>query len=118
MSALEVLQTCPTQWKNVLTALGAMDPQNSNIITFKLDDFKTRLSHQLAFHISTKIDGNTIHHTVLDEGASTLVMYLSCWRAIGSLEINRSPTTLKDFDGRDFQPYGLLPAIEVELGAS
>ena len=43
-------------------------------------------------------------------------MSLSCWRAIGSPEINRSPTTLKDFDGRGFQPYGLLPSIHVELG--
>ena len=49
MSALEVLQSFPTQRKKLLTALGAMDPKNSNIITFKLDDFKTRLSHQLAF---------------------------------------------------------------------
>ena len=74
MSALEVLQTCPTQWKNLLTILGAMDPENSNIITFKLDDFKTRISHQLAFHIATKIAGKTIRRTVLDEGASTSVM--------------------------------------------
>ena len=43
-------------------------------------------------------------------------MSLSCWRAIGSPEVNHSPTTLKDFDGRGFQPYGLLPAIQVELG--
>ena len=49
MSALEVLQTCPTQQKNLLTTLGAMDPENSNIITFKLDVFKMRLSHQLNF---------------------------------------------------------------------
>ena len=65
-----------------------MDPENSNIITFKLDDFKTRLSHQLAFQIATKIAGKTIRRTVLDEGASTSVMSLSYWRAIGSLEIN------------------------------
>ena len=52
----------------------------------------------------------------MDEGASTSVMSLSCWRAIGSPEINRSPATLKDFDGRGFQPYGLLPSIHVELG--
>ena len=45
-------------------------------------------------------------------------MSLSCWRAIGSLEMNRSPTTLKAFDGRGFQPYGLLPAIDVELGGN
>ena len=111
MSALEVLQTFPTQQKNLLTALGAMDPENSNIIAFKLDDFKTRLSHQLAFQIATKIAGKTIHRTVLDEGASTPVMSLSYWRAIDSPEINHSPTTLKDFDGHGFQPYGLLPAI-------
>ena len=52
----------------------------------------------------------------MDEGAFTSVMYLSFWRAIGSLEISRSPTTLKDFEGRFFQPYGLLPIIHVELG--
>ena len=116
MSALEVLQTFPTQRKNLITSLGAMDPENSNIITFKLDDFKKRLSHQLAFQIATKMSGKTTRRTVLDEGASTSVMFLSCWRASGSLEINRSPTTLKDFDGRGFQPYGLLPTIHVELG--
>ena len=45
-------------------------------------------------------------------------MSLSCWRAIGSPKINRSPTTLKAFDGRGFQPYGLLPTIHVELGGN
>ena len=118
MSALEVLKTCPTQWKNFLTPLGDMDPKNSNAITFKMDDFITWLSHQLDFYISTKISGKTIHRIVLDEGASTSVMYLSCWRAIGSLEIKSSPTTLKGFDGHDFQPYGLLPSIHVELGGN
>ena len=78
MLALEVLQTCPTQRKNLLTALGAMDPKNSNVVTFKLDDFKTRLSHQLDFQISTKIVGNTIRRTVLDKGASTSIVSLTC----------------------------------------
>ena len=95
-----------------------MDPENSNIITFKLDDFKTRLSHQLAFQNATKIVGNIVRRTILDEGTSTPVMSLSCWRTIGSPEINHSPTTLKAFDGHDFQPYGLLPTIRVELGPS
>ena len=93
-----------------------MDPENSNIIAFKLDDFKTRLSHQLDFQLTTKIAGKNIHCTFLDEGASALFMYLSCWRAIGYPDINRSPTTLKAFDGHRFQPYGLLPPIHIELG--
>ena len=118
ISALEVLQTCPTQWNNLLTALGAMDPENSNSIAFKLDDFKSRLSHQLAFQFSTKVTRKKIHPTVLYEGTSTSVMSLSCWRAIGSLEINRSSTTLKAFDGHGFQPYGLLPTLHIELGGN
>ena len=88
-----------------------MDPKNSNIISFKLDEFKTRLSHQLAFQLSTKVTRKHIQRTVLDEGASTSFMSLSCWRAIGSPDINHSPTTLEAFDGRRFQPYGLLPAL-------
>ena len=43
-------------------------------------------------------------------------MSLSCWRAISSLEINCSPTTLKAFDGHRFQPCGLLPSIQIEMG--
>ena len=66
MSTLEVLQTCPTQRNNFLTSLGSLDPKNNNIIAFKLDDFKTRLSHQLDFQLSTKAIGNTIIHTILD----------------------------------------------------
>ena len=88
-----------------------MDHENSNIIAFKLDDFKTRLSHQLDFQLNTKVTGKNICRTILDEGTSTSVMSLSCWRAIGSPEINRSPTTLKAFDGHGFQPYGLFPSL-------
>ena len=100
----------------MLLVLRFMDTENSNVHTFKLENVKSRISHQLAFQISMKVNRKKIHHTILDEGASTSVMSLSCWRAIGSPKINRSPTTLKDFDGRGFQPYGLLPAIHVELG--
>ena len=115
MYTLEVLQTCPTQRNNFLTKLGSMDPEISNVITFKLDDFKSRLSHQLAFHIYTKISGKSIHRTILDEGASMSVMSLSCLRTIGSPKANRSPATLKSFNGYGFQPYGLLPSLQVEL---
>ena len=43
-------------------------------------------------------------------------MYLSCWRAIGSLDINQSLTTLKAFDGRGFKPYGIFNYFPMELG--
>ena len=63
-----------------------------------------------------KVIRNKVHLTVLDEGSLTSVMSLSCWRAIGSLEINCSPTNLKAFDGRGFHPHGLLPSLLVEQG--
>ena len=60
--------------------------------------------------------GKKVHYTILDEGASTYAMSISCWRAIGSPKINRSPMTLKALDGRVFQPYGLLSSLLIELG--
>ena len=63
-----------------------------------------------------KVVGKKVFRTVLDEGASTLVLSLSCWKAIGSLELITSPMTLKSFDGRGFHPHGLIPALSVKLG--
>ena len=53
---------------------------------------------------------------VLDEGASTSVLSLTCWKALGSPELVTSPTTLKAFDEWGFQPHGLISALAVELG--
>ena len=116
MLTLEVLQHYPSQRKTLLLDLGVMDPTNSNCIMFNLDYFKTRLSHNLIFQIHTTINGKIIHHTIIGEGSSTCVMYLSCWRAIGSPDINLSPTTLKAFDGRGFKPYEILNFFLVEIG--
>ena len=38
MSTLEVLQSFPTQCKNLLTALGALDSDNTNLIHFNVED--------------------------------------------------------------------------------
>ena len=116
MSTFEVLQSCPTQRKKLLTALGALDLENSNLIHFNVENYKSRLPHKLAFQIIMKVVEKKVFRTVLDEGASTLVLSLSCWKSIGSPELVTSPTTLKAFDGRDFQPHGLIPALSVELG--
>ena len=49
MSTLEVLQSCPTQRKNLLTSLGALDPDNTNLIHFNVKNYKPRLLHKLDF---------------------------------------------------------------------
>ena len=116
MSTLEVLQSCPTQCKNSLTALGALDPDNTNLIHFNVENYKPRLPHKLDFQIITKVVGKKVFRTVLDEGASNSVLSLTCWKALGSPELVTSLATLKAFDGRGFQPHCLISALMVELG--
>ena len=60
--------------------------------------------------------GKKVFQMVLDEGASTLVLSLTCWKALGSLDLVTSPTTLKAFDRWGFQPHGLILALAVNLG--
>jgi hypothetical protein len=38
MSALEVLQSCPSQRKSLLSAIGGIDPTDSNLICFDLEN--------------------------------------------------------------------------------
>jgi hypothetical protein len=49
MSTLEVLQTCPAQWEALLKAIGGIDPTDTNLIVFDLDDHIPRLPPQLVF---------------------------------------------------------------------
>ena len=99
MSTLEVLQSCPTQCKNLLIALGALDPDNTNLIHFNVKNYKYRLPHKLAFQIIMKVVRKKVFRTVLDEGASTSVLSLSCWKPLSSPELVTSAMTLKAFNG-------------------
>lgn len=108
MSALEVLQSCPTQRKLLLLAIGVVDNQDPNLIIFDLETSTTRLPHQMAFQIPVIVKNRPIHRTVIDEGASTCIMLIQCWRSLGSPSLNQSPTILKAFDGCGFHSFGIL----------
>jgi hypothetical protein len=56
---LEVLQHCPSQRRTLLASIGAFDPDSSNNIMFNLDNFTSRLSHQLAFQLMLLFTINT-----------------------------------------------------------
>jgi hypothetical protein len=49
MSSLEVLQSCPTQRKALLKDIGGIDPTDTNLIIFDLEDHIPRLPPQLVF---------------------------------------------------------------------
>ena len=114
MLALEVLQGCPTQRDALLEALGSMD-SSSIMEKFNLSDVKILLPYHVALSIDVIHVGKTIGREFVDEGASTCVMSLSCWKALGSLELVPSNTLVITFDGRSFHPHGILPAFEIKL---
>jgi hypothetical protein len=115
MSALEVLQSCPAQRRALLKAIGGINPTDTNLIVFDLDDHVPRLPPQLAFQIQVIVSDKNICRTVIDEGASTCVMSFTCWKAIGSPPLTESKNTLKAFNGSGFKPYGVLPSSSITL---
>ena len=60
----------------------------------------------------------TVKRIVIDEGTAASMMSLSCWKGFGSLGLSQSATMLKKFDGRSFQPHGILPSLRVQLGGN
>ena len=93
MLALEVLQRCLSQWDALLEALGSMD-SSSLMAKFHLSDVKIHLPYHVALSIDVIHGGKTIGRAAVDEGASTCVMSLSCWKAIESPELVLSTPSL------------------------
>jgi hypothetical protein len=116
MSVLEVLQTCPTQRKSLLSALGVVDLADTRLITFDLDNSEPRLPAAVAIQVPVKIRNITVHRCIIDEGASTCIMSKTVWKKLGSPELTPSAITLRAYDGRPSSPEGLLQNVPVELG--
>jgi hypothetical protein len=120
MSALEVFQSCPAQRKALLMTLGSTETCNPGTIMLDTTDLKPHLPYHVAFQIvvahPTKTFTWNIFCTVVDEGASTCVMSLSCWKAIGQPILSPSPTLLTAFDDRSFRPHGIIPSFPMQLG--
>jgi hypothetical protein len=67
MSALDILQDCPSQCRILLAAIGAVDPELSNHIMFNLENYVSQLSHQISFQVDVVVHNQKIHRTILDE---------------------------------------------------
>jgi hypothetical protein len=106
MSTLEVLQRFPSQRKSLLATLGSTETCNLGTIMLHTTDLKSHLPYHVAFRIvvayPTKTFTQSIFCMVVDEGASTCVMSLACWKAIGQPILSSSPTLLTSFDGHSF----------------
>jgi hypothetical protein len=117
MSALEVLQSCPAQRKSLLTTLGSTETCNSGTIMLDMTNLKPHLPYHVAFQIvvahPTKTFTHNIFRMVVDEGASTCIMSLTCWKAIGQPVLSPSATLPTMFNGHSFRPHGIIPSFPV-----
>jgi hypothetical protein len=98
-----------------LKAIDGIDPMDTNLIIFDLEDHIPRLHPQLAFQIQVVVSDKNICRTIIDEGASMCVMSIACWKAIDSPPLTESHNTLKAFNGSGFNPYGVLPSFPITL---
>jgi len=115
MLVLEVLQTCPTQHKSLLSALGVVDPMDTWLITFDLDSGEPLLPTLIDFQILVKIWNITVHQCIIDKGASTYIMSKFVWQKLGSPELLPFSITLRPYDGWPSSPEGLFQNVPVEL---
>jgi hypothetical protein len=102
MSALEVLQSFPTQRKMLLKDIVGIDPTDTILIISNLEEHIPRLPPQIAFHIQVVIENKNICRIIIDERSSTYVMYATYWKAIGSPSLTELHNTLKAFNGIGF----------------
>ena len=65
MSALEVLKSCPTQIKALLSSIGTVDPNDTSLITFDLEHITSRLPSHVSFQIKVLSYGVNIFQTVI-----------------------------------------------------
>jgi hypothetical protein len=120
MSALEVLQSCPTQRKALLTALGSTETCNPGTIMLDTTDLKPRLPYHVAFQIVVAYPTKSFTSEYLLHGGRRGCLNMRY--VIGMLEghwptrFSPSPTLLTAFDGHSFRPHGIIPSFPMQLG--
>jgi hypothetical protein len=101
----------------MLLALGSTKTCNLGMIMLDMIELKAHLPYHVVFQIvvayTTKNFTRNIFRMVVDEGASTCVMSLACWKDIGQPILFRSPTLITAFDGHSFRPHGIIPSFPV-----
>ena len=100
----------------MLSTLGVGDDRAYSMIKLENHGIQPRLPYYVSLLIHVECLNNTTICTVINEGIAASVMYLSCWKGLGSPELSKSVTMLTRFDGRSFRPHRILPSLKVRLG--
>ena len=99
-----------------MSAIGGTDPTDSNLVAFNHTGYVPQLPAELKLSIQVNFINHLVHRTIIDEGESTCIMSLNCWKSLGSSCLSKSSTTLKAFFGRTYKPCGIINNLHVELG--
>ena len=89
MSALEVLQICPSQRKALISALGVNGDDSSSVIKFETAGHQPRFPYYVSLLVHVECLNMIVKCTVIDEGAAASVMSLSYWKGLGSPELSK-----------------------------
>jgi hypothetical protein len=106
----------------LLSALGSAETCNLGAIILDPINLKPHLPYHVVFHIvvayTTKYFTRNIFRTMVDEGASTCMISLACWKDIGHPILSMSPTFLTIFYGHSFKPHEIIPSFLVNFGGN
>lgn len=97
-------------------AIGGFEKSSTGLITFDTETHKTQLPSHVTFQIKVPSKGTNIQRKVIDEGASTCVMSLTCWKALKFPALVPSSQLLKAFDGHTFKPHRIIQVFLLKLG--
>jgi hypothetical protein len=62
-------------------------------------------------------DGEKIFQTMVDEGASSCIMFISYWKVTSSPNLDTSAILMKSFNENLFlHPHGIITTLPIELG--
>lgn len=85
--SLEVLQTCSSQHKALLNAIGGIDPIVARLMKFDSNNVEPQLPHFIYFQVIVTIMNFVINRCIEDEGASSCVMSSMIWKNMGSHDL-------------------------------
>ena len=54
------------------------------MIKFEIDGVQSHFPYYVSLLVHVECMNNTIKHTVIDEGVAASMMYLACWKGLGS----------------------------------
>ena len=96
-----------------LVSLVVARMNGSTMVIFQTHDIHPLFPYHVAFDVHVQCLKNTIKHTFVDEGSATSVMYLDCWKGLGSSVLSKYMTILASFDGPSIRLHHVIPRLLV-----